>query len=145
MGIISPQKSGWKPATYWRNHSLKLMWAKMERTIFHDVSPGALTIHLKFQHRKGNHRKVFDTYPKWNHQNHEGTPSQAICSTVLLIRNFLNSNAKFQRYNSAGVLVHPLRKTCKKQYQQHVTPPPPKTNIVHRYPLKIDAWLKDDD
>lgn len=48
----------------------------------------ALTIHHKFQHRKGNHRKVFDTYPKWNHQNHEGTPSQAICSTVLLIRNF---------------------------------------------------------
>ena len=49
----------------------------------------------------------------------------------------LNSNAKFQRYNSAGVLVHPLRKTCKKQYQQHVTPPPRKLTLSIDIPWKL--------
>lgn len=52
----------------------------------------------------------------------------------------LNSNAKFQRYNSGGVLFHPLRNTCKKQYQQHVTPPWKLTLSMHIHWKLMLGW-----
>ena len=52
----------------------------------------------------------------------------------------LNSNAKFQRDNSGGVLVHPLRKTCKKQYQQHVPPPWKLTLSIHIHWKLMLGW-----